>query len=200
MTKLEKRSVSKAQRVQCLKYLISSFKAFRRDMAPDRVRLDRCRLLRRHVLGHELPRHRTEDLSSSGVLVHREEGVSGPLTKGVEGMAEAEATPKSPPAQTTMARGHREMGLKLVLDFDLYLRPSEVMDLLRKHVVAPVPGAGAQYKKYSVIIWDQEYGKPDKTGVFDKTLLLNSAATQRWLGPALYSLAIKRGKDHPLFS
>ena len=67
----------------------------RRDMAPERVRLDPCRLLRRHVLGRELPRHRTEGFSRSGVRVHREEGAACPLTEGVAGVAKAEATSES---------------------------------------------------------------------------------------------------------
>ncbi|CAE7502120.1 unnamed protein product [Symbiodinium sp. KB8] len=101
--------------------------------------------------------------------------------------------------QIMLARGHREKCLKLLMDFDLYLRPSEGMDVLGQHVLAPVAGAGRQFQKYSVIIRDQDQGKPDKTGTFDNTLILDNPATEAWLGPLLHRMALKRGRDRPLF-
>ncbi|CAE7387391.1 LYPLA1 [Symbiodinium microadriaticum] len=212
MTRLEKRSVSKAQRTQYLRYL-NSFKAFCSESEEtwppneldwtladyfDAMFLDGSS----HATGQKvLAAVEFAFIEKKGQLVRSRRALRGwqklrppqsrlPLPKPLAyGMA-----------QIIMARGHREMGLKLVLDFDLYLRPSEGMDLLGKHVVAPVPGAGAQYRKYAVIIRDQDYGKPDKTGVYDNTLLLDNPATERWLGPTLRNLAIRRGKERLLFS
>ena len=102
-------------------------------------------------------------------------------------------------AQIMLALGQRDKCLKLLMDFDLYLRPSEGMDVLGQHVLAPVAGAGPQYRKYSVIIRDQDQGQPDKTGTFDNTLILDNPATESWLGPLLHGLAVRRGRDRPIF-
>ncbi|CAL1136372.1 unnamed protein product [Cladocopium goreaui] len=92
-------------------------------------------------------------------------------------------------AMIMLARGERDMALKLLLDFDCYLRPSEGMDLLGKHVIAPVPGTGIQFQKFGVVIRDEELGQPDKTGIFDNTLHFDNPLTKDWLGPALVKLA-----------
>ena len=102
-------------------------------------------------------------------------------------------------AMIMLARGERDMALKLLLDFDCYLRPSEGMDLLGKHVIAPVPGTGIQFQKFGVVIRDEELGQPNKTGIFDNTLHFDNPLTKDWLGPALVKLAKLRGPNSLLF-
>eukprot|EP00435_Cladocopium_sp_Y103_P020803 s2513_g5.t1 len=99
-----------------------------------------------------------------------------------------------------LANNQRDMCLKLLLDFDAYLRPAEGMDLLGEHIVPPVPGAGPQFVKYAVIIRDQDQGKPDKTGIYDNTIHLDNPMNSGWLGPALHKLAKRNGMKRPLFS
>ena len=212
MSRLEKRSITKAQRAQYMKYL-SSFKDFCKEcgMAWPPVELDQVLSDYFDDMFLEGASHATGQkilaavefgfIETKGQLVRARRALRGwqklmpphsrlPLPKPLAyGMA-----------QMMMARGSRDMGIKLLMDFDLYLRPAEGMDILGKHVIPPVAGAGKQYKKYSIIIRDQDYGKPDKIGVFDNTLLLDNPATERWLGPAVHALAARRGKDRPIFA
>ena len=53
-----------------------------------------------------------------------------------------------------LARGRRKMALKVILDFDTYMRPGESLEMLKKHFVEPVPGTGPQYQWHSVIVKD----------------------------------------------
>ena len=64
--------------------------------------------------------------------------------------------------------------LKLLLDHDTYLRPGESIDLKGRDIVLPVKGAGRQYQWYAVIVRNSLDAKPDKVGVFDNTVILNS--------------------------
>ena len=64
-------------------------------MATRRVRLDPCRLLRRHVLGWELACDGAKNPGRSGACLHREEGEPGEVKEGLAGMAEANATTES---------------------------------------------------------------------------------------------------------
>jgi len=97
-------------------------------------------------------------------------------------------------AAILLAKGQRKMALKVMTDFDCYLRPGEGMDILGKHVVKPLRNAGRQFQRYSLVIRDQEEGVPDKTGTFDNTLLLDNPLTKNWLGPALAKLAQTSGR------
>lgn len=102
-------------------------------------------------------------------------------------------------AMVLMAQGRREMAIKVVMDFDMYLRPSEGMDVLGEHVVKPVPGAGLQFQRYSVIIRDQDQGKPDKTGIYDNTIQLDNPLTMDYLGPVLKQLSTAKGPNKHIF-
>ena len=97
------------------------------------------------------------------------------------------------------AKGKKNMAVKVLTDFDLYLRPGEGLDILGKHIVPPVSRAGAQYQQFAVIIRDIEEGKPDKTGIYDNTLLLDNPRTKDMLGPELAKLAKISGPSKPIF-
>ena len=77
-------------------------------------------------------------------------------------------------AMTMLAKGMNLHALKVLLDHDTYLRPGESLDLRGRDIVCPVKGAGKQYQFYSVIVRNSLDKKPDKVGVFDNTVLLNS--------------------------
>jgi hypothetical protein len=85
-----------------------------------------------------------------------------------------------------LSKGKRLHALKLILDFDTYMRPGESQDLLAKNLVAPVARAGPQYKWYAVVIRDFDEKRPDKVGVYDNSVPLNSP-TRKWIGPILHS-------------
>eukprot|EP00438_Fugacium_kawagutii_P007991 Skav234597 [mRNA] locus=scaffold5214:85992:100513:- [translate_table: standard] len=84
-----------------------------------------------------------------------------------------------------IAQGKKEHALKAILDFDTYMRPGESQDLMKKHLVIPAPGAGPQFRWYGVIVRDYDELRPDKVGIFDNTLLLNSVE-RTWLGDVLH--------------
>ena len=85
-------------------------------------------------------------------------------------------------------RGRRLMALKVVADYDMYLRPGEGMELRAHNVIPPVKGAGPQYQTYSIVIRDLEDGRPDKIGVYDNSLPLDNPETS-WIGPHLHKRA-----------
>jgi integrase len=89
-------------------------------------------------------------------------------------------------AMSMLAKGKYFFALRMVLDFDAYLRPGESSSLRGKDVIEPVRGAGKIYSKYMVVVRDQEQGVPDKVGVFDNSIALDSAS-RSFLGPLLVS-------------
>lgn len=83
-----------------------------------------------------------------------------------------------------IAKGFKTMGIKVILDFDTYMRPGESIDLKVRHLILPVKGAGAMYKWHTLVVRDFDDEKPDKVGVYDNSIPLNS--TERlWLGDVL---------------
>ena len=212
MSQLEKVSISGPQRRQYAAYL-KGFKDFCKEQnlawpldSPDGVLADYCDDLflagQSAAVGEKtIAALEYFNLELKGKLIHAKRALKGwrklapprsrlplprPLAMGI--------------AMVMLTKGLREMALKLLLDFDCYLRPSESLDVLGKHIVAPVAGTGKQYQKFSVVIRDQDMGLPDKTGIFDNTLHLDHPLTSKWLGPALLQLAKAKGKDAPVFS
>eukprot|EP00435_Cladocopium_sp_Y103_P046584 s342_g13.t1 len=102
-------------------------------------------------------------------------------------------------AMDLLARGKRIMGVKVIMDFDAYLRPGESIGLRAKDVLKPVRSAGPQYQHYSIIIRDQEDMVADKAGVFDNTVQFNTPGRQ-FIGEMVWHQAQTRSlpKD-PLF-
>ena len=87
-------------------------------------------------------------------------------------------------AMLMLNKGKKDVALKAMLDFDTYIGPGGSINLLNKH---PVRGAGPQYKWYSVIVRDFHEKRPDKVGVFDNTIALNTPE-RLWLGEALATM------------
>ena len=99
-----------------------------------------------------------------------------------------------------VAKNQREMGLKLILDFDTYMRPGESQDLKGSSLVPPVKGAGPQYRWHRIVVRPFDEGRPDKVGVFDNSLALNSQG-RVWLGEVLAAhVKTLPNKGKPIFS
>ena len=99
-----------------------------------------------------------------------------------------------------MNRGHVEMALKLILDFDTYMRPGESVDLKVKNLIRPVKGAGPQYQWFSIVVRDFDDKQPDKVGIYDNSIPLNTPG-RVWIGESLHALAKTRtNKESLLFS
>eukprot|EP00435_Cladocopium_sp_Y103_P031708 s3161_g8.t1 len=88
-------------------------------------------------------------------------------------------------AMVLCARNKKLEALKLLLDHDTYLRPGESIDLKGRDIVIPVRGAGKQYQHYAVIVRNSLDGQPDKIGVYDNTVLLNSKGRE-FIGKLLH--------------
>ena len=88
-------------------------------------------------------------------------------------------------AMRLLFQGEREAALLVLLSFDTYLRPGEALDLLKKNLVQPVAGAGTQYRHYTVVVREEEEGRPDKTGVYSSSIRLDNPSTEKWLGVAV---------------
>eukprot|EP00438_Fugacium_kawagutii_P002019 Skav214231 [mRNA] locus=scaffold1133:6956:10370:+ [translate_table: standard] len=93
-------------------------------------------------------------------------------------------------AMILASQGKKLMALKLMVDHDTYLRPGESIELRGRDVVPPVRNTGQQYRWHSIIVRDCQDFKPDKVGVFDNSIPLNSKGRE-FLGPLLMSRVIK---------
>eukprot|EP00438_Fugacium_kawagutii_P008128 Skav234369 [mRNA] locus=scaffold2071:40230:43653:+ [translate_table: standard] len=97
-------------------------------------------------------------------------------------------------AMILASQGLRSMALKVMLDHDTYMRPGESIDIKCKDVIPPVAGAGKQYRWYGIVIRDIADMKPDKAGIYDNTIALNSPGRE-FLGEVLWQLVIQSKKS-----
>ena len=97
------------------------------------------------------------------------------------------------------AWGKRLMSLKLMVDHDTYLRPGESIDLKGRDIVPPVRNGGKQYRWFAIVVRDSQDHKPDKTGVFDNSVPLNSVGRE-YLGQLLWErVLVLNGKDEKVY-
>jgi hypothetical protein len=73
-------------------------------------------------------------------------------------------------AMMMLAHGQRSLAIMTLTDFDMYLRPSEGLELTEKCVVAPVRETGIAFQFFAVIIRDFEDGRPDEVGIATKDM------------------------------
>eukprot|EP00434_Breviolum_minutum_P002978 symbB.v1.2.002617.t1/scaffold135.1/size305288/37 len=98
-------------------------------------------------------------------------------------------------AMILCAWGKRLMSLKLMVDHDTYLRPGESIDLKGRDIVPPVRNGGKQYRWFAIVVRDSQDHKPDKTGVFDNSVPLNSVGRE-YLGQLRWErVLVLNGKD-----
>ena len=88
-------------------------------------------------------------------------------------------------AMVLASQGLKSMALKVMLDHDTYLRPGESIDIRCKDVIPPVAGAGKQYRWYGIVVRDIVDQKPDKAGIYDNTIALNSPGRE-YLGDLMW--------------
>ena len=102
-------------------------------------------------------------------------------------------------AMILCAWGKRLMSLKLMVDHDTYLRPGESIDLKGRDIVPPVRNGGKQYRWFAIVVRDSLDHKPDKTGVFDNSVPLNSVGRE-YLGQLLWErVLVLNGKDEKVY-
>ena len=102
-------------------------------------------------------------------------------------------------AMILCAWGKRLMSLRLMVDHDTYLRPGESIDLKGRDIVPPVRNGGKQYRWFAIVVRDSQDHKPDKTGVFDKSVPLNSVGRE-YLGQLLWErVLVLNGKDEKVY-
>lgn len=87
-------------------------------------------------------------------------------------------------AVTAVKKGLTQVGLVLMLNFYLYLRPSEFSRLRVCDLVRPVKRAGKTYRWWGVLLNPSEEGIPSKTLQWDEALVLD-LPYQQFLGPAM---------------
>ncbi len=74
------------------------------------------------------------------------------------------------------------------------------MDLKVKNLIPPVRGAGPQHQWFSIVVRDFDDKQPDKVGIFDNSIPLNTPG-RVWIGETLQALAKTRAnKETLLFS
>lgn len=94
-----------------------------------------------------------------------------------------------------------DMAVATVLTFALYLRPSELLRIRRRHVVPPGrkrTRGGSSAGHWSVVLHPSEMQIPSKTGVYDETLVLDNpefSVLDAWL-----ARLVSGNLDAPLIS
>jgi integrase len=104
-------------------------------------------------------------------------------------------------ATRALTQGLEEVALVLLLNFYLYLRPSEYRGLRVRDVVKPVKKGPGAYKWWSFLLHPTEVGIPSKTEQWDESLTLD-LPYQRFLGLAIFErmrLRLK-GKNEAVFT
>ena len=85
----------------------------------------------------------------------------------------------------------REEALAVVLAFDAYLRPGELLALTSQDVVPARPAFGKGYARTALLLCPAERGRPSKTFQFDDSVMLDSP-DRLWLGPLIEAQALAR--------
>jgi integrase len=80
----------------------------------------------------------------------------------------------------------------MLLGFDMYLRPGELLDVRGSDVFQGCAVAGHGLEKVTVLIRPWERGRPTKTAVFDESIELDGL-TWKWLVPAVVTRSRERG-------
>ena len=76
-----------------------------------------------------------------------------------------------------------------IIQFDVYARPSEILDLMHSDLLAPQPRAGPLFAKaWAIVIGSSVTGRPTKTGQVDNTVLVGELA-RPWMIRIVAALA-----------
>ena len=96
-----------------------------------------------------------------------------------------------------LALGLTEAAWMTLLNFVFYCRPSELLRLRCRDLVAPPRGGPAALRKWSLLLNPIEGGVPSKTAVFDESLLHDSVEFA-WVNQVLEVIKSRRGPDDPI--
>ena len=167
-----------------------------------------CRFLGRDVLREPFRCRRRKSGSCNRVFQSTPEGDIVSLQESLAGVEERETSSEQIAVATDDCRrngmilcawGKRLMSLKLMVDHDTYLRPGESIDLKGRDIVPPVRNGGRQYRWFAIVVRDSQDHKPDKTGVFDNSVPLNSVGRE-YLGQLLWErVLVLNGKDEKVY-
>ena len=94
----------------------------------------------------------------------------------------------------------KPMAMRMILNFVLYLRPTEALHLRCRDLVPPPPGQ-RKYRCWTVVLHPLEVGHSSKTLEFDETLELD-LEYHRKIGEAVFKVqnVANRDPDEPLFN
>lgn len=94
--------------------------------------------------------------------------------------------------------GQVEAALAILLMFESYGRPSDIMSLVKESIVPPVCGLGVG-QFVVVLIRSEELGGASKIGVYDLSTPLD-LGRRAWLACLILRLAARRRPSHRLWS
>ena len=78
---------------------------------------------------------------------------------------------------------HRgDLAFAIALQYDTYMRPSELLGLTLAHLGFP---AGGRYNKWSIVIAPSELGETTKQGTSDDSVLVADRPDRQWLAQAM---------------
>eukprot|EP00438_Fugacium_kawagutii_P013880 Skav219719 [mRNA] locus=scaffold301:36224:37183:+ [translate_table: standard] len=79
-----------------------------------------------------------------------------------------------------LEQGQVQAAVALALQYDTYMRPSEVLSLTFAQVLRPGPKCSARYQKWGILLAPQTVGKPTKTMELDVSILVGDIS-RPWL-------------------
>ena len=91
---------------------------------------------------------------------------------------------------TLLFLGKDDLAFAILIAFVCYLRPGELCGLRPEQIVAPVRGAGPEAMQWGLILGPLESGKPNKTGEFDESALIDWEELN-WIGPFMRTLQLR---------
>ncbi|CAK0807328.1 unnamed protein product, partial [Prorocentrum cordatum] len=210
----EEQSVSEAARIDCerRRQAVSQWAAQRSIsiQTPPAVDDAPARFFREEFLGGGREQRRLEVYGSPGLREARPgraAGAAPPRGASREGLGSPCPSPVAPaPAVAGGLPDHRDdvrPGLVAfawiaAVAFALYLRPREALDLAQSQLVPPGFATATGARSWCVVLHMFERLAPSKTGVFDESLLVDSACFP-WMSSLVAELHRRTPAGHRLF-
>eukprot|EP00438_Fugacium_kawagutii_P014872 Skav225061 [mRNA] locus=scaffold2293:20241:21200:- [translate_table: standard] len=100
--------------------------------------------------------------------------------------------------QIFLEQGHLQAAVALALQYDTYMRPSEVLSLTFSQVLPPGPRCSERYQKWGILLAPQTVGKPTKTMELDVSILVGDIS-RPWLHTMLRSYSTRTSPSSKMF-
>jgi hypothetical protein len=94
--------------------------------------------------------------------------------------------------------GHRSAALATMVGMDAYLRPGELLSLVKESVIPGRPALGRGHSRTSLLLFPSAGGVASTMGQFNDSIVLDST-NRKYLGPAVEALARTRAPAQSLF-